>query len=290
MAKYVLHIERIPKVMDFVDVDSDKWRIYAQYHRIPWSWLYRMEAQRLSRYENMVAQQCQHSIFVSKKEAEIFQERNADDAVSVIPNGVDLEYFRPGRSPSLTDNHNIAFTGAMDYTPNIDAVLFFYARIFPLIRISVPDAVFFIIGRNPPRKVRALGSDQNVIVTGTVDDVRPYVLQAKVAIAPLRIARGIQNKVIEAMAMGVPVVGTSNAFQGILATVEDGVAVADDPVTFADEVIKLLRARENWEVRSRKTREYVRRSHVWKTHNARLEALLESLASEKNKEHVARIY
>jgi sugar transferase (PEP-CTERM/EpsH1 system associated) len=275
MAGYVADISDIPKVIDFVDVDSDKWRLYADFHPFPVSWIYRREADRLAQYEEVVARQFDRSIFVSKKEVDLFQKRVSDRSISAIPNGVDLDYFYPRVDDTLsTEPPMIVFTGAMDYFPNVDAVRYFCAEIFPKVRKVLPDLLFYIVGRNPVSSVRALGSQENVIVTGTVSDVRPYLAKAKVAVAPFRIARGIQNKILEAMAMGLPVIGTSIAFQGIEEKGETGCLSAEDPDAFVRALLLLLQDQPLRSQCGRQGRSFVERFYRWQDHGERLESLL----------------
>lgn len=278
MAEYVRHVPGIPKVMDFVDVDSEKWRYLAQYSHDPLAWIFRTEASRLARYEAEIAQSFDHSIFVSEMECRLFRERVNGRPISVISNGVDLDYYVPrSNCASSPKRSTIVFTGSMDYLPNVDAVYYFCKAIFPIIRQNLPAVEFYIVGRNPTRRVRMLNRDPGVTVTGSVPDVRPYLAKAGVAVAPLRIARGIQNKVLEAMAMGVPVVGTAEAFGGIQAGVADGVRVANDPIRFAGEVLCLLEDRELHSRCSLGARQYVRRCHRWTDQGTTLESLLNKL-------------
>lgn len=280
MAEYVKNVKHIAKVMDFVDVDSEKWRVYADYHPFPFSQIYRLEAKRLAQYEEEVAKLFDHSIFVSEKEAKLFQKRVKDRPISVIPNGVDMAYFAQSKDTgnSISQPPVIIFTGAMDYFPNVDAVKYFCEEIFPSIRQAMPEVGFYIVGRNPTRQVIALGRQPRVIVTGSVPDIRPYLAKARVAVAPFRLARGIQNKVLEAMAMGVPVVGTSNGFQGTQATITDGIRIADDPVRFAQDVLALLSNSDLRQKCSIGAQRYVERCHRWEDHCARLESLLHQLS------------
>ncbi len=241
MAEYVRNVNDVPKFMDFVDLDSEKWRAYAEYQPFPFSWLYRLEATRLSQYEKTVAEEFDHSMFVSSVEAQLFCRVMAKRSVSVVPNGVDLEFFdRNGSVKIGNDKPSIVFTAAMDYFPNIDGARFFCEDILPRIAQSVPNVSFTIVGRKPDSKVLKLARSGLVHVTGTVPDVRSYLTDAAVAVIPLRIARGVQNKILEAMAMGLPVVGTTNAFQGIAVSPEDGIRIVDDPVDFANEVTTFL--------------------------------------------------
>lgn len=282
MAEYVKNVAGIPSVIDFVDVDSAKWRLYAGHHRFPLSQIYRLEADRLARYEEAAAERFDHSLFVSEAEAALFRRQVKNRLISAIPNGVDLERFIPNdRGPSLPKEPVIVFTGAMDYFPNVDGVQYFCESIFPLIRQVLPEARFCIVGRNPTRQVSALGRQPNVTVTGSVPDVRPYLAQARVAVAPLRIARGIQNKILESMAMGLPVVGTSQVFGGIQAAPGDGVRVADAPEAFAQAVLELLGDNDLQRECSLRARRYVEHHHRWDAHGRRLEELLEKTGSQK---------
>jgi sugar transferase (PEP-CTERM/EpsH1 system associated) len=275
MAWYVQDVPDIPRVMDFVDVDSEKWRLYADYHPFPISWLYRLEANRLARYEKRLARIYDYSLFVSEPEANLFKRLSNEGLTSVIPNGVDLDYYATnGNHLSPPNQPVIVFTGSMDYFPNVDAVRYFCKEIFPLIQDALPAAQFLIVGRNPTHQVKQLGCQRNVLVTGSVADVRPYLAKATLAVAPFRIARGVQNKILEAMAMKLPIVGTSLAFQGIQATSADGVRITDDPKGFAGEVTNLLKDHDLCLRCSLEARNYVERHHRWQDHGTRLESLL----------------
>lgn len=211
---------RASLVVDFVDVDSEKWRQYATEHKWPFSWIYRREGQKLLAYERNIANRAQAAIFVSSSEAEVFTELvpEAGARTFYVENGVDTEYFDPrGDYPQQYGENRrvIVFTGAMDYWANADAVIWFANEVFPRIRQQVADAEFYIVGANPLPTVLDLNRIPGVCVTGSVADVRPYLAYACLAVAPLRIARGVQNKVLEAMAMEKPVVATSMAMEGI---------------------------------------------------------------------------
>lgn len=278
MAEYVLHVSDLPKIIDFIDVDSEKWRQYAQHHTFPLSQIYRLEAHRLAAYEAKIARAFNHVMLISQEEKRLFQQRICDRPIAVISNGVDLNYFVPRRADAASSiPPAVVFTGVMDYFPNVDAVQYFCTDIFPLVRAAVPDCRFSIVGRNPTRRVRKLQHHPNVTVTGSVPDVRPYLAQATVAVAPFRVARGVQNKVLEAMAAGLPVVGTTQAFEGIAATAEDGIRIADDPQSFAQELIALLTG--NDAVRQQcglQARRYVEAHHQWLEQGVKLECLLQA--------------
>ncbi len=276
MAEYVMHRNDLPRLMDFVDVDSEKFRAYASHQPFPMSWIYRIEANRLRRYEQHVSETFQASLLVSESEARLFRERTGTPG-DVLPNGVDLEYYSPIRPGTRSDPPALVFTAVMDYLPNVDAMKFFCHEIFPHIQAEMPETKMFIVGRNPTKEVEALANDQ-VVVTGSVPDVRPYLEQAWVAVAPFKIARGVQNKVLEAMAVGLPVVGTSLAFQGIPAREQDGVRCADKPERFAQEVLELLKDRALLDREGQSARAYVENKHGWDEHGAQLERLLDEFS------------
>lgn len=208
------------RVLDMVDVDSDKWAQYAPTRRWPLSWIYAREARKLAAWEARVAEAFDATLLVSPEEARLLQQRApaARDRIAAFENGVDADYFSPERdypNPYPAGVGAVVFTGAMDYWPNVDAVTWFAEHIFPAVREAVPTAQFTIVGSRPSDAVRALARRPGVVVTGSVADVRPWLAHAACAVAPLRIARGVQNKVLEAMAMARPVVATPQAAEGI---------------------------------------------------------------------------
>jgi sugar transferase (PEP-CTERM/EpsH1 system associated) len=204
-------------IMDFVDVDSAKFAGLAERGRGQLAWLLRREARLLADYECGVAARVDASLFVTEAEAALFRAGGAAGPVLAVENGIDAAYYDPEAAFARLDERGplLVFTGQMDYEPNIDAVTWFADEILPRIRARHGAARFAIVGRAPTATVRALGQREGVIVTGAVDDVRPWLAAADLAVAPLRIARGVQNKVLEAMAMERPVVATPAAGEGI---------------------------------------------------------------------------
>ena len=306
MAQYVPERSGVPRLMDFVDVDSDKWRLYASRRHGPAAWIYAREAEKLGRFEERVARTWDHSVFVSAREARLLAARVPDRPWTALPNGVDLSYFDPGRAVlgtngpkngngngnghgvhreplahAMAEAPSIVFTGLMNYFPNVDGVRHFCSEIFPRVRAEVPDARFVIVGRNPVRSVRALARLPGVSVTGAVPDVRPYLAAAAVSVAPLRVARGIQNKILEAMAMAVPVVATSAAFEGVGAPKGTGGEVADHPDAFARCVVELLRDPKRRKSAGQSARAYVERHHRWADHGAALDELIGRLIVQR---------
>ncbi|GAC1347144.1 MAG: TIGR03087 family PEP-CTERM/XrtA system glycosyltransferase [Acetobacteraceae bacterium] len=240
MAPYILDRrgqERV-RIVDLVDVDSAKWRAYAETGRGPMRFVHAREARVMEALEARVGRECDWSTLVSEEEAQLFTRLVPDCAAKVraISNGVDSGYFDPAQSftpPYPPGPPLYVFTGAMDYPPNVDAAVWFAETVLPLIRATSPGVRFAIVGSNPAPAVQALAGSPGIFVTGRVPDVRPYVAQASAAVAPMRIARGIQNKVLEAMAMARPVVTTPDGLEGIGAVAGSEVLVAADAAGFA---------------------------------------------------------
>jgi sugar transferase (PEP-CTERM/EpsH1 system associated) len=253
-------------VMDFVDVDSAKFEAFAGRAALPLRWIHRREARLLSAYERQVARRADLSLFVSEAEAALFRQRSGLDRVAALENGIDLDFYRPDAVFARLERQAsplIVFTGQMDYAPNIDAVTGFARNVLPKVRAERPGTRFAIVGREPVGAVRRLEALPGVTVTGAVPDVRPWLAAADVVVAPLGLARGIQNKVLEAMAMARPVVASPAAFEGIdaepgreLIVAEDGaeaiIALLADPVAaeaLGQAARRRVEARYGWEAR-----------------------------------------
>jgi sugar transferase (PEP-CTERM/EpsH1 system associated) len=245
MAPYVLdHPYRAPTVIcDLADVDSEKWRAYAAKADFPMRWVYGREARLTFDLERRIAHETDYSTFVSEAEAALFRTLVPDCAGKIlgISSGVDLAYYDPGATldaPFDTTVPNYTFVGTMDYPPNVDAVEWFATDILPAIRKSLPRAQFHIVGSNPAPAVAALANVEGVHVTGRVPDVRPYMKYASAVVAPMRIARGIQNKVLQPMAMGLVTIVTPDALEGIEAEGGREVLLAGDAESFAQAAIQ----------------------------------------------------
>jgi sugar transferase (PEP-CTERM/EpsH1 system associated) len=234
-------------VLDMVDVDSDKWTQYAPTQRWPLSWVYAREGRKLAEWEARVAQDFDATLLVSADEAALLQQRVPHERhkIGAFENGVDADYFSPARdypNPYPSAVTGVVFTGAMDYWPNVDAVSWFADRVFPAVRDAVPTAQFTIVGSRPTADVMALARQPGVVVTGSVPDVRPWLAHAACAVAPLRIARGVQNKVLEAMAMARPVVASAQAAEGIRAEAGRDFVLAQGEAEFARAVVVQLQS------------------------------------------------
>jgi sugar transferase (PEP-CTERM/EpsH1 system associated) len=278
MAQYALDPRLLRRVVDFVDVDSDKWQQYSAKKNWPASWLYRREGRCLLQYERQVARDFDVSLFVSAAEAQLFRQLAPGSAqkVGFFNNGVDIDYFSPAHrfdNPYPRDSAVIVFTGAMDYWPNVDAVQWFAQDILPRVHALHPDALFYIVGARPSPQVRALADLPGVRVTGTVPDIRPYLTHARFAVAPLRIARGIQNKVLEAMAMQMPVLVSPQALEGIDALPGQELMLADTAQAFVAAASALLQKNDLLAVRARKK---IVAAYCWNSKLAIVDALLDS--------------
>jgi len=263
-------------IMDFCDMDSLKFADYAKGSRGPMRWLMQREAKLLFRFECEVARRVDASLFVSEAEADLFRERSGAANVQAIENGIDTDFFDPAAAfqPIDAPGKPIVFTGQMDYRPNVEAVIWFAEAVLPHIRASHPDAAFVVVGRNPTDAVTALAKRDGVRVTGEVADVRPWLDAAACVVAPLKIARGIQNKVLEAMAMARPVVASGPAAEGID---HDGTILSGDSVAeVADAVNGLLADEQGATAIGRKARERVKARYGWSARLTPLDALIGS--------------
>ncbi len=275
----------ILRVLHFADVDSEKFATYAR-QATGWKrWLFTVEARRVRAAETRLMAAADAIAFISDEEAALFHEvvdtRGA--RILTIANGVDAEVFDPGkpwRRPAWGDGPAFVFTGAMDYQPNIDAVLWFADKILPKVRAIQSDAQFAIVGSNPAPAVKALASRPGVLVTGRVPEVQPYLAHAVAAVAPLRIARGLQNKVLEALAMGRPTIVTTDALTGIGAPDVTPVIVADGADAWIAACLRLLDHPTAATELAARARAFVIEHFSWAARLRTLDALLPPYSAE----------
>lgn len=266
------------RIIDYVDVDSEKWLQYSQQGSWFWRYIYRREGRLLRQAEERICQDSDVAVFVSRQEAALFRRivQTGGAKIVSIENGVDTEYFSPERqydNPYTGKGPVLLFTGAMDYWANIEAVRWFTTEVFPLLKKYIPALRFYIVGSRPSAEVHALAESKGVTVTGSVPDVRPYLAYADMAVIPLRIARGIQNKVLEAFAMQVPVVATSAAMEGIACPPEIEMLVADSADAMSVSIRRVLEGKGTvpW---GEVGRNYVLEKHVWRKNLSVLDRLI----------------
>lgn len=241
MARFALDppLSHLPFVLDMVDVDSEKWRSLAGRGRPPLDWVYAREARLLSRFEARAAAAARATLVVNDRELLSMRRIAPRTRVEVVPNGIDVAYFRP---PGPVERRpEVVFTGVFDYGPNASGAQWLLRDVWPMVRSRLPEAKLTFAGSHPSRTLRAAAeADPSVTVTGAVPDLRPFLWRATVSAAPVFVARGLQNKALEAMAAGLPVVTTTAVAEGLPPPVAALCSVADDPQAFAGALLRRL--------------------------------------------------
>jgi sugar transferase (PEP-CTERM/EpsH1 system associated) len=228
----------VPHVLDMVDVDSEKWRALGQQARPPRCWVYAAEGRRLSAFEARIARQARAVLVINERERDTLLRLAPHAPVHVVPVGVEVARFDPPGEPAAAPIVN--FCGVMNYAPNAQGMVWFAQRVWPQVLSRLPGARLSIVGSSPTEAVRGLAADATITVTGRVPDVRPYLWAAAVSVAPLFVARGTQNKVLEAIAAGLPCVVTPEVHAGLPPEARAASVVADSAEAFTDAVVRLL--------------------------------------------------
>ncbi len=262
MAPYLRlpELAKVPAVLDLMDVDSEKWFDYARARSWPLSSVFRTEGRRLRCLEQEMPQWARAVMLVSEAEADLFRSFCPWDQVHAVSNGVDLEYFHPAAEESV---NGCAFVGALDYYPNVDAAVWFCKEVWPSIHHHHPESTFSLVGRRPTTAVQRLADVPGVQVVGQVPDVRPYLSGAAVVVAPLRIARGLQNKVLEALAAGNAAVASPPALAALQCQPGVDLLAASSAAEWIEAILRLLDnagLRKELGVAGRK---YVEEHHAW---------------------------
>jgi len=274
VAPYVADLRATVKILDFGDMDSQKWREYSQHRSFPLSAGYWLEAVKLERTERMLAGKFDLATCTTRAEMESLQALGVSTPAAWFPNGVDAKFFAPSAGDYERDL--VTFVGRMDYFPNQQAVQRFCANVLPELRQRRPGTRFEIVGADPPESIRDLGRLPGVTVTGSVPDVRPYVTRAALTVAPLEIARGTQNKILESMAMGVPVVCSRQAVGGVDAVPGDHLLAYDDDTQCVAAVLGLLDDPAERTRLAHAGRERVLSHHSWPSSMRRVDVLIAS--------------
>ncbi len=273
VAHYVSDVRDVPKILDFGDMDSQKWLEYANYKPFPLSLGYRWEGWRLQAEEKRLARRFDFCTATTRAEWETLTSYGVDTPSDWFPNGVDAQAFAPSSEPY--DPDTICFIGRMDYYPNQQGMYWFCERVLPLLRERRPNVKLAIVGADPPPAVRRLGDLPGVTVTGSVPQVQPYVQRSALTVAPLAIARGTQNKILESMAMGVPVVASRVAAGGVDAIPGEHLLVADTPEQYRDAILGLLEAPAERARFAAAGRARVLSHHAWTSSMRRLDAIID---------------
>ena len=272
VAQYVSGVRGIPKILDFGDMDSQKWLDYGRFKPFPLSLGYRLEGLKLMREEKRLAARFDLCTATTRAEWETLNGYQCGVDTDWFPNGVDGEYFAP--SLEQYDSRTISFVGRMDYYPNQECMYDFCANVLPLLRQRRSQIKLKIIGADPSPAVRRLGELPGVTVTGSVPDVRPYVRGSALMVAPLNIARGTQNKILEAMAMGVPVVTSALGAGGVDAVVGEHLLVAGSPAEYAETILRILDAPPERQRLAHAGRQRMLTHHNWESSMCRLDTIL----------------
>ncbi len=263
--------------LDFMDVDSEKWRALSRKASQPYRAIYALEAKRLRAYERKIVENFERVFLVSENEAALFAKKVLESPkISVLENGVNLDFFTPTyQSSLLKEGESVVFTGAMDYLPNAEGVLWFVENCWAKIKEIFPRARFYIVGKDPLPEIRNLPKKwPGVIVTGFVKDARDYLALADVCVAPLLVARGVQNKILEAAAMGKAVVATPQAAEGLSLRIGEEILVEEKASDFAEKIIKLL-DRPDWaRALGKRARLRVEKDYSWEKKLAVLDRYL----------------
>ena len=273
VAPYVAHHVGTPKIMDFGDMDSQKWIEYARYKPFPLSLGYRLEGAKMAALEKRLARRFDVCTATTRAEWQTLESYGTGASTDWFPNGVDSDYFTPGGEPYDADT--ISFIGRMDYYPNQECMFDFCANTLPRLRARRPQLKLVIVGADPSPAVRKLGDMAGVTVTGSVPDVRPYVRRSALMVAPLNIARGTQNKILEAMALGVPVVTSAIAAGGVDALDGEHMIVARTPAEYEAAILRIMDNRGERERLARAGRERMLSHHAWPSSMRRLDAIIE---------------
>lgn len=273
VAQYVEQVNGVPKILDFGDMDSQKWLEYANYKPFPLSLGYRLEGNKMLAAEKRLARKFDLCTATTRAEWETLDSYRTGVATDWFPNGVDADFFCPADEPY--DPDTLSFIGRMDYYPNQECMTRFCQQVWPLLRLRRPQIRLLIIGADPSPAMRRLGDLPGVTVTGSVADVRPFVRQSALMVAPLNIARGTQNKILEAMAMGVPVVTSRVAAGGVDAEADQHFVVADTVEEYCSAILRILDDPSERQRLAIAGRQRMLSNHAWPHSMARLDRIIE---------------
>lgn len=267
-----------PKVLFTHNIEAVIWERHYRVSKNPiWKAVSYREYRLLERMERNYVSRAEHVLAVSENDHDFFLKYAPKERMSVIPTGVDIDYFRPGQGEE--EPESIVFTGSMDWTANEDGIVFFIERVLPLVRQRFPNTKLYVVGRRPTARLKRIGeSEKNIVVTGTVDDIRPYLARGSVYVVPLLVGGGTRIKIYEAMAAGKAVVSTTIGAEGLPLTTGENILLADEPETLASSIIELLGDRAKRERIGNNARKLVAENYSWKAVGKTLSDVLERVA------------
>lgn len=277
-SQYISNISKCPKVLDLKPVQILNMRRMKENVSSPVKKaIYALEYKRVKKYETSIIKTMDKCFVISNKDKSALEKESYFDNLIVNPHGVDSNFFKPNKN--FTKNqYSLVFSGNMGYEPNVDAIIYFYNEIYPLIKNEIPEIKLYIVGNRPSPKIMSIGNkDISVSVTGYVDDIRPYLNRATIGIDPLRMGAGLQNKVLEGMSMGLPMIITSIANEGIGAEHQKNVLVCDQPFNFAQAVIFLLKNEKLLKDIGKCAREFILQKWSWESHFSDMECVFKDI-------------
>jgi glycosyltransferase involved in cell wall biosynthesis len=274
MAEYVKEIP-ICKILYMADAQSLNYLRGLNYRKGIWSIINKIEMARVQSYEQVIWRYFDKTLVVSPVDLQYLKKLDNEMIVDLLPNGVDIEKYK--FKLSNHSNKKICFIGNMRTFPNTDAAIYFCKEILPLIKKRIPEIEFYIVGIEPSKQVRQLSNIKNVFVTGKVENISEYVHTLSVSVAPMRVGAGVQNKILESMALGTPVVTTSIGLEGIEATPDKEILVADSPIEFAEKVIELIENKPLRKNISINAREFIEAKYTWDKVLKKLDRIIEEI-------------
>jgi sugar transferase (PEP-CTERM/EpsH1 system associated) len=274
-----------PRVLFTHNVEAQIWERQFQVARNPvWKAACYREFRTMARMERFYLQQSEHVLAVSDADRDSFSSFLHPSRISVIPTGVDVDYFRP--TPELEERNTLVFTGSMDWMPNNDGIAYFIDKVLPIVRRQIPETVLWVVGRRPSAQLEKIAErDPNVKVTGRVDDIRPYIAKSSVYVVPLLVGGGTRLKIFEAMAMGKAIVSTTIGAEGLPVESGRNIVLADEAEAFARQIINLLRDSERRQELGRAARQLVEKRYSWNSVGQQLIGILNEVARSASEQH-----
>ena len=282
VAEYVFNSKVISKLakkpqllMDFMDVDSDKWAQYAKQTSWPLKHIYQRETKLIARFEKKIASSFDHCLLITQAEVDLFQQiHGASFVIHAVENGLDTTSFFPPQAPRDLKFPRLLFAGVMDYAPNIDAVMWFVDHVWPSVIKKWPQATFCIAGMDPVDKIKKLNGQNGIEITGFVDDIKPYFDNANIFVAPFRLARGVQNKVLQAFASGLPVIATSMGAEGVKCSDQQDILLANSASDYINCLTMLMDDHSKYTNISQNALAIIQAQYAWNSVLAPLKSLV----------------